>query len=83
MKLHFNIFIYTYTYFDLSDVIEKARDGGGVNLKKIYNIRHEFNNLIKIHDNIVLHLFLKKKTKHQILNKRAPCIMGHKRKVFT
>lgn len=30
MKLHFNIFIYTYTYFDLSDVIEKARDGGGV-----------------------------------------------------
>lgn len=29
MKLHFNIFIYTYTYFDLSDVIEKARDGGG------------------------------------------------------
>lgn len=28
MKLHFNIFIYTYTYFDLSDVIEKARDGG-------------------------------------------------------
>lgn len=58
MKLHFNIFIYTYTYFDLSDVIEKAR----VNLKKIYNIRQEFNNLIKIHDNIVLHLFFKKKT---------------------
>lgn len=28
MKLHFNIFIYTYTYFDLSDVIEKARDRG-------------------------------------------------------
>lgn len=79
MKLHFNIFIYTYTYFDLSDVIEKAR----VNLKKIYNIRQEFNNLIKIHDNIVLHLFFKKKNKHQILNKRAPCIMGHKRKVFT
>lgn len=81
MKLHFNIFIYTctYTYFDLSDVIEKAR----VNLKKIYNIRHEFNNLIKIHDNIVLHLFFKKKNTHQILNKRAPCIMGHKRKVFT
>lgn len=78
MKLHFNIFIYTYTYFDLSDVIEKAR----VNLKKIYNIRQEFNNLIKIHDNIVFHLFFKKK-KHQILNKRAPCIMGHKRKVFT
>lgn len=57
MKLHFNIFIYTYTYFDLSDVIEKAR----VNLKKIYNIRQEFNNLIKIHDIIVLHLFFKKK----------------------
>lgn len=51
MKLYFNIFIYTYTYFDLSDVIEKAR----VNLKKIYNIRQEFNNLIK------LHLFFKKK----------------------
>lgn len=51
MKLHFNIFIYTYTYFDLSDVIEKAR----VNLKKIYNIRQEFNNLIK------LHLFFKNK----------------------
>lgn len=43
MKLYFNIFIYIYIYFDLSDVIEKVRDGGGgggggVNLKKIYNI---------------------------------------------
>lgn len=32
MKLDFNIFINTYTYFDFSDLIEKAREG--VNLEK-------------------------------------------------
>lgn len=55
-----------------------------MNLKKIYSIRHEFNSLIKIPDySRVLLFILEKKKPHQIQNKRAPCIVGHKRKLFT